>query len=421
VLTKTRVLLPAVSLALVTVAVACGPPPPPDPLFGSTTTTTPTSEAATSSSTTSTTTTTTATTTSTTTPAGTPKLYSSQPVDGWGIGNDHVLPDDYVDAVKIVGDTVYAGGSFATAVHGPLSAPRVNVMAVQASTGNLLPFVADTDGAVMAIATDGTSLYIGGDFTTVNGVPRNRLAKLDLVTGKVDLTFKPSTGNPVYDMLVLGGRLYVVGEFNQVNGVSRQRAAALDLTTGAVDATFNPSADKPIEAIAANPAGTKLYLGGRFLNIDGMAQAYLAEVAPDTGALQGPTFERVNDYILDLSVSGDGAHVYGAGGGGLNSAVSWNASTGKRDWNVRVDGDTQAVQYSNGYVYMGFHDGYLGNNQLRLLAVDPTTGIPDPSYMPISGSFPGVYCLDADGTHLVAGGYFPNMGGVSVKGLAIFS
>jgi Domain of unknown function (DUF5122) beta-propeller len=354
-------------------------------------------------------------------PADVTRLYSARPVDGWGIGKDAVLPDEYVDVVKIVGGAVYACGLFSTAVFHTDSAPRANLMAVRASTGALLPFVADTNGPVMAMATDGASLYIGGDFTTVNGVARNRLAKVNLATGAVDPAFRPSTGNPVYDMLVLGGKLYVAGEFNTINNVPRQRAAALNLSTGAVDPTFNPSADKRIEAIAANPTGTKLYLGGRFTIVNGEARAHLVEVSPTTGALQGPAFERVNDYILDLSVKSDGAHLYGAGGGGLNSAVSWDTTSGNREWNLRTDGDTQAVQYSNGYVYAGFHDGYQGDTALRLLALDPATGLPDPSYMPTSGSYPGVDCLDADGNHLAAGGYFPNMGGVAVKGLAIFS
>ena len=128
--------------------------------------------------------------------------------------------------------------------------------------------------------------------------------------------------------------------------------------------------------------------------------------------------------ILDLSVSSDGASVFGAGGGGFNSAAGWSATTGQRRFAIRADGDTQAVQYSNSHVYMGFHDGITLNGirsyTLRVLALDPSTGVPDPGFMPQSNSYPGVYCLDADGRYLVAGGYFSNMGGVGVKGLAIF-
>jgi hypothetical protein len=148
---------------------------------------------------------------------------------------------------------------------------------------------------------------------------------------------------------------------------------------------------------------------------------YLAKVNASTGAVLNPTFSRVGDVILDLSVSSDGASVYGAGGGGFNSAAGWSATTGQRRFAVRTDGDTQAVQYSNSHVYMGFHDGYQGMVNLRLLALDPADGTVNPDFHPDSNSYPGVYCLDADGRYLVAGGYFSTMGGVGVKGLAIFA
>ena len=86
--------------------------------------------------------------------------------------------------------------------------------------------------------------------------------------------------------------------------------------------------------------------------------------------------------ILDLSVSSDGASVFGAGGGGFNSAAGWSATTGQRRFAIRADGDTQAVQYSNSHVYMGFHDGFTGDIRLRLLALAPTDGAVDPTFHP---------------------------------------
>ena len=120
--------------------------------------------------------------------------------------------------------------------------------------------------------------------------------------------------------------------------------------------------------------------------------------------MQGPTFERVTDKVYDLSISSDGEHVFA--GVKFNNAVDWDADTGNRTLLERADGDTQAVQYSNGYLYMGFHDGYQSDVTLRLLALDPATGYdPDPTFMPPSNGYPGVYTLDADGNYLVAGRY----------------
>ena len=41
-------------------------------------------------------------------------------------------------------------------------------------------FVADTNGAVNALATDGTRLFVGGSFTTIKGVSRSRVASVNL-------------------------------------------------------------------------------------------------------------------------------------------------------------------------------------------------------------------------------------------------
>jgi hypothetical protein len=362
---------------------------------------------------------TTTTTTTTTTVPSQAKLYSPTPLNGWGIAKD--TPGtftEYVDVVEIVGNTVFVGGDFANAVRGPQTAPRANFMAVDITTGNLLPFLADTNGPVTAMASDGTSLFIGGAFTTVNGVSKRGLAKINLSNGTIDTNFMATSG-PVDDMVIVGSRLYIVGEFNTVNGQTRTRAAAVNTTTGVLDPTFNPEIDGRVMTVAASPDGSRIYIGGNFLNVSSFPRDYMAEISPATGAVQGPTdFARSRQAVLDLQVSPDGSKIFG--GTRWNIGVQWDAQTGRDDWFVDADGDTQAILLSNGYVYQGFHDGFEGDQTQRVHAVDPSNGAVQAGFRPASGSHPGVWTLDADGRYLVAGGYFANMGGVPVKGLAIF-
>ena len=47
----------------------------------------------------------------------------------------------------------------------------------------------------------GSYLYIGGDFTVVNGQPRTRLARLDLA-GNLDVGFAVTANKPVRDLAV---------------------------------------------------------------------------------------------------------------------------------------------------------------------------------------------------------------------------
>ena len=121
--------------------------------------------------------------------------------------------------------------------------------------------MANTNGTVYAVISDGSSVWIGGDFTTVNGVAKSRLAKVDAFTGAVDQAFTATAPNTVKDLLLAGNQLYVVGEFGQINGVQRDRAALLDKATGAVDPTFDPNVPGLVNTVALNPNGNRLYLG----------------------------------------------------------------------------------------------------------------------------------------------------------------
>jgi hypothetical protein len=357
--------------------------------------------------------------------ADTSTLFSQNPVDGWG-------QDGTAYTVAMTSTRVYAGGKFMNAVRFAQSEQHVNLMAVDRATGVVVSsFQASTDNTVRAMATDGTALYIGGDFTMVNGAPRNHLAKLDL-DGNLDGGWSVDVPKTVRDLLVVGNKLYLVGDFGTVDGTVRKRAAAVDKGSGQLDTNFNPNLGGKAYAVAA--FGSTVYLGGNFLTVGGASRSYLAAVDATSGALQDPVFKNVGDVILDLSVNTDtGKQVFGAGGGGFNSAAAWNtdpaagADFGRRQWVQRADGDVQAVRFAHkngpsgvGNVYFGFHDGFGGNIKLRLLAADAATGaLMWPPNEPVSGGNPGVVALDTDGVNLVAGGRFPKIGTVNVKGLSI--
>ena len=55
-----------------------------------------------------------------------------------------------------------------------------------------------------------------------------------------------------------------------------------------LDPTFNPVIDARVMAVAASPDGSRIYIGGNFLNVSWFPRDYMAEINPDTGAVQGP-------------------------------------------------------------------------------------------------------------------------------------
>jgi uncharacterized delta-60 repeat protein len=72
-------------------------------------------------------------------------------------------------------------------------------------------------------------IIIGGSFTSVNGVTRFRYARL-LSNGAVDATFDPGSGanNTVYTLKILpNDNLLIGGNFTVVNGVPRNRVARI--------------------------------------------------------------------------------------------------------------------------------------------------------------------------------------------------
>src|SRR6185436_3468099 len=81
------------------------------------------------------------------------------------------------------------------------------------------PSVNGFNDQVLALATSGTSLYVGGDFTAYRGVvaSANRIAKLSLASGAIDTTFCPVGLNGfdarVRTLATVAGDVYVGGEF----------------------------------------------------------------------------------------------------------------------------------------------------------------------------------------------------------------
>ncbi|MCU1359970.1 MAG: domain containing protein, partial [Ilumatobacteraceae bacterium] len=116
-----------------------------------------------------------------------------------------------------------------------------------ADPANFTPNV--LDGEVDSIWQVGTRLIAGGTFTRVanatsNGgatYNRSRLVAMNATTGVVDTAFAPVFNGNITTVIPAsdGTSVYVAGTFTTVNGVNRSRVARVNLTNGALVATFN--------------------------------------------------------------------------------------------------------------------------------------------------------------------------------------
>lgn len=176
-----------------------------------------------------------------------------------------------------VGSTMYAGGSFTSVTAAAKSSPsgtftRDHLVAFEATTGSISSFAPVFNGDVWSLASDGTYLYVGGTFTTVNGVARTGLAAFDLATGALVTSFDAKLDGGVTAAQVTGGRLIVGGSFGT-------RIRALNLRTGAdtgylkLAVTGKVGGRVEILRFAVNPAGTELVAIGAFTTVNGAAHA----------------------------------------------------------------------------------------------------------------------------------------------------
>ena len=332
-----------------------------------------------------------------------------------------VNTDGRVKAVLAMGDRVYLGGSF-THVDG---VPRNRLAAVDATTGQLTDWNPNANGAVFSLAAtpDGSRVYAGGNFTEVGGATHRRLVSLDAQTGAVNTAFKIGLGASVRAIAVSGGSVYIGGDFTSAKGQTRHRLALVDATTAALDQAWAPSADKSVWALALSSDHSRLYAGGAFGSISGEPRRYLAGLdASGSGAIVWRPLLDPNGRVYDLAPSGQA--VYSAEGGPGGAAAAYDAATGARPWVVKGDGDVQAVAVEDGRVYLGGHFLKLeGNGRRFFAAADATTGLLDPWNPTGSGSGAGVWDLEPDpaGTLLYAGGDFTGVSGETHRRFAGFS
>jgi hypothetical protein len=116
--------------------------------------------------------------------------------------------------------------------------------------GTLMP-------AIGSFVINGTDIYIGGDFTTFGGQPRNRLAKLTTTgSGAPEPAWNPNANSEVDTLALEGTYLYAGGQFTRIGSHDRRHIARINAQSGAVDPNWNPNADNSVLGILPKTAKT---------------------------------------------------------------------------------------------------------------------------------------------------------------------
>ena len=232
--------------------------------------------------------------------------------------------DDLVYSLVLQSDgKVLVGGAFTT-----INAVSRNGIARLKTDGSLDTTFNPGTGAspgvtCLALQSDGKVL-VGGRFTTINGVLRNRLARLN-ATGGVDTVFNPGTGadSDVYSLVLQSdGKVLVGGGFASINGTARPCLARLT-ASGGLDSTFNPGTGPSdwVYSLALQPDG-KVLVGGQFTSINGTTRSDIARVNAD-GSLDS-TFDPgtgANGTVNSLALQPDGKVLVGGAFTSINSQL----------------------------------------------------------------------------------------------------
>lgn len=125
-------------------------------------------------------------------------------------------------------------------------------------------------------------LFIGGDFTTYNGVTQNYLVKVKF-NGDLDTLFNVGTklNNAVNVVRVdENGKIYLGGEFTSYDGTTANRIIRLN-PDGTKDAGFDNSTgfNGSVKDIQITAGG--IYVGGAFTTYKGVAANRLIRLNPD--------------------------------------------------------------------------------------------------------------------------------------------
>lgn len=352
------------------------------------------------------------------------------------------------------GSTMYVGGQFTQLRSTPagVSGPKLvlaNLAAIDAATGvgmaGFDPIVTHaTDAAyvrALAVSPDGTRLYLGGHFDSIDGTPVRNLAAIDLATGQLDPTFDAvNAGSAASVVLAIlpdpdGSQIYLGGSFLKVGGQDRSRLAAV-LADGSLEPSWTPAASAQVRSLALSSDGQTIFIAGNFTTVNGTSRQQVARVDATTGALSSWSIPSgtIPQPMVAWSVVATPTRLYGGFGKGPNFAAAFrldNGNTGSQAWRFNTVGNVQKVILTEDASRL-LIGGHFGTGRLQqsacgtylhaLAMLNPTNGSLDcswvPQLAPYGDNYQGVWDIDLTPTHAWFGGRFSIVGGVSQQNVA---
>lgn len=325
-----------------------------------------------------------------------------------------------ISSLLRVGNRLYLGGQF-TQVNGTTVG---NLACVDTGTGQLTgPMLPTTDRFVRSMTLFNNLLVFAGDFQIVNSnVPRYSLAAADVNTGQLSTWF-PNPNNPVRVVQSHNGWLYAGGDFTNLGGVNCNRLLRFRPNLTA-DNTWLPTVSGRLNYIGG--FGNRLFVGGAIAQIDGQQRPGVAlfripdaTTPPNLLNYQLPITGSVTSIALMdelVVVAGD----FSTPSGDIGLAVFDSTAGLSRPLgtNPNPSYPSAIVPLDNQIIWVGGGFSFVKSQTRRnFAAIDINTGFPTNDTLSLDGE---VRCFAAKGDSLLVGGRFRRARGIDQYGFTTY-
>jgi hypothetical protein len=346
---------------------------------------------------------------------------------GWSPLGDGI--DDGISALAVWGGDLYAAGSFTTA--GGLSANHI----ARWNGSAWSPLGSGTDGAVSSIAVVGNRLFVGGKFSKAGGNSASGVAEWNGSTWSgvgPEYTYQGvKTVGTVGDVVALasdGSDLYVAGGFIVAGGVNAKHVARWD---GVAWHALGSGIDDTVQSLLF--AGNRLYAGteseplsGPFFGVtswDGMSWTPVGE---PFGSV-----DQNGDRVCALGALGSDLYA----GGGIYRIIQGDSQESQDQLNAfgiaRWDGQswqpigapasggTTAIGGTDAAIYLAQGVGLV--RSILRFAEDRWQTIGKPVANTVGPNDAVITALTTTATDLYVGGFFVSIDGIGAKNIARFT
>ncbi|WP_457254535.1 PKD domain-containing protein [Pedococcus sp. P5_B7] len=403
-------------------------------------------------------------------PAPPPTTVTADALPTWQING-------VVWAQVIVGNTVYVTGSFTkarppgVAVGGAGEVDALNIFAYDVTTGNRVTsfnHALNAQGLAITKSPDGSRVYVGGDFSTVDGIARGHVAAFSTADNSL-LPWSGVVGGQVRALVVSGSTLYAGGSFPSAGGQARAGLAAFSVTSPVtLSTTWAPSAggvNATVLAMVLSPDNSRVILGGSFETLSGTAAYGMGAVDAVNGAvLPWAATSRIHTAGYNggiTSLSTDGTQVFGTGyafgsGASFEGTFAADPATGNLNYvndclgdhysSFPLAGVLYSVSHSHDCTVVGSFPDTSPRARWQKVTAEPTTPIgmtartdaygwdfrgipyagilhwfPDFKFGTFTPDRQAAWSVTGSGNYLSFGGEFPTVNGKAQQGLVRFA